>query len=118
LIARPPRRARVRRAALVAALTIVAALAGGVAQASAKVPYVKHVFIVVLENENASTTFGPHTQAPYLAQTLKKKGAYVPNYYGIAHNSLGNYIAMVSGQSPNIQTQADCQVFNDITPGT
>jgi hypothetical protein len=118
LIGRPPRRARVRRAALVAALTIVAALGGGVAQATAKVPSFKHVFIVVLENENASTTFGPHTQAPYLAQTLKKKGAYVPNYYGIAHNSLGNYIAMVSGQSPNIQTQADCQVFNNITPGT
>ena len=108
----------IRRAALVAALTAVAALGGVVAQASAKVPYFKHVFVVVLENENASATFGPNSQAPYLAQTLKNKGAYVPNYYGIAHNSLGNYVAMVSGQSPNIQTQADCQVYNDITPGT
>ena len=110
--------AGVRRAVLAAALTAVAALGGVVAQASAKVPYFKHVFVVVLENENASTTFGPNSQAPYLAQTLKNKGAYVPNYYGIAHNSLGNYVAMVSGQSPNIQTQADCQVYNDITPGT
>ena len=92
----------IRRAALVAALTAVAALGGVVAQASAKVPYFKHVFVVVLENENASTTFGPYSQAPYLAQTLKNKGAYVPNYYGIAHNWLGNYMAMVSGLSPNI----------------
>jgi phosphatidylinositol-3-phosphatase len=41
----------------------------------------------------------------------------VPNYYGIAHNSLTNYVAMVSGQAPNAQTQADCQVYDDVTPG-
>jgi hypothetical protein len=92
--------------------------AGSAATAGAAVPHVNHVFVVVLENENASTTFGKGTKAPYLAQTLKRKGAFVPNYYGIAHNSLTNYVAMVSGQSPNIQTQADCQVYNDITPGT
>ena len=89
-----------------------------VAQAAARVPRVRHVFIVVLENENASSTFGPHTEAPYLAKTLKRKGAFVPNYYGIAHNSEPNYIAMISGQSPNIQSQADCPLFNDVTPGT
>jgi phosphatidylinositol-3-phosphatase len=107
----------IRRAAVLALLT-AALLAGSVAQATAKVPYVKHVFIVVLENENASSTFGRHSEAPYLAQTLRKKGAFVPNYFGIAHNSLTNYVAMVSGQSANIQTQADCQVYNDVTPGT
>jgi hypothetical protein len=106
-----------RRGAVLAMLTAMV-LAGAAAQASARVPYVKHVFVVVLENENASSTFGKYSKAPYLAQTLKKKGAFVPNYYGIAHNSLTNYVAMVSGQSPNIQTQADCQVYNDITPGT
>ena len=108
----------IRRAALVAVLAAVAALGGAVAQAGAKVPYFKHVFIVVLENENAQTTFGPDSQAPYLAKTLKHKGAYVPNYYATVHNSLGNYIAMVSGQSPNIQTQADCQIYSDISPAT
>jgi hypothetical protein len=107
----------IRRLAVVAAVAATALL-GASAQAVAGVPYVKHVFIVVLENENASTTFGKDSQAPYLAHTLKSKGAFVPNYYGIAHNSLTNYVAMVSGQSPNIQTQADCQVYNDITPGT
>jgi hypothetical protein len=108
----------IRRAALVAMLTAVSALGGAVSQASAGVPHFKHVFIVVLENENASTTFGPKSQAPYLAKTLKNKGAYVPNYYGIAHNSLTNDVAMVSGQSPNIQTQIDCQVYTDITPAS
>src|SRR5581483_3710230 len=107
----------IRRAAMLALLMALVP-AGTAATAGAAVPHVNHVFIVVLENENASTTFGKGTKAPYLARTLKKKGAFVPNYYGIAHNSLTNYVAMVSGQSPNIQTQADCQVYNDITPGT
>jgi phosphatidylinositol-3-phosphatase len=86
--------------------------------AKAKPPHVKHVFTIVLENEDASTTFGPNSQAPYLSKTLRAKGAFLPNYYGIGHNSLDNYIAMISGQAPNPQTQADCQIFSDFTPGT
>jgi phosphatidylinositol-3-phosphatase len=107
----------IRRASVLFALTF-ALLVGAAAQAAAKVPYVKHVFIVVLENENASTTFGKDSKAPYLANTLKRKGAFVPNYYATGHLSNANYIAMVSGQSPNLQNQADCQIFNDVTPGT
>jgi phosphatidylinositol-3-phosphatase len=82
------------------------------------VPHFKHVFIVVLENENASSTFGKDSEAPYLSTTLRSRGAFVPNYYGIGHESLDNYIAMVSGQAPNFQTQADCQFYTDFTPGT
>ena len=106
-----------RRAPVIVAVAAML-LAGCASQAAAKVPHIKHVFIVVLENENASTTFGKDSPAPYLAQTLKRKGAFVPNYYGIAHLSNPNYLAMVSGQSPNLQTQTDCQIYNDVTPGT
>ncbi len=110
-----------RRIALVVAVT--AALAAGVVGATAQtsgtttVPHVKHVFIVVLENENADETFGPNTQIPYLAQTLTSRGAFVPNYYATGHLSLDNYISMVSGQGPNIQTQADCQAYTKFLPG-
>ena len=107
----------IRRASLMAAL-VATMLVAGATQAAAKVPYVKHVFIVVLENEDATSSFGKDSPAPYLAQTLKKRGAFVPNYYGIGHNSLTNYVAMVSGQSANLQTQIDCQIFSDFTPGT
>jgi phosphatidylinositol-3-phosphatase len=75
-------------------------------------PPVGHVFVIVLENENASTTFGPNSPAPYLSKTLPTKGAYVPDYYGVTHESLGNYVAMVSGQGSNPQTQADCQIYS------
>jgi len=81
------------------------------------VPQVKHLFVIVLENENAETTFGPESPAPYLGTTLRRSGAFVPNYYGIGHESLDNYIAMVSGQPPNLQTQADCPVFAEMLPG-
>jgi hypothetical protein len=80
-------------------------------------PHVKHVFTIVLENENASTSFGPSSPAPFLAKRLRHRGEYLPNYYGIGHESLDNYIAMISGQAPNIQTQADCQLFTDFIPG-
>jgi hypothetical protein len=77
------------------------------------------VFIIVLENESAATTFGAGSPAPYLSQTLTAQGAFVPNYYGIGHNSLDNYIAMIGGQPPNPTTQADCATFSDmINQGT
>ena len=76
-----------------------------------------HAFVIVLENEDANATFRPGSQAPYLADTLTAQGAFVPNCYGIAHNSLPNYLAMVSGQSPTVATQADCPAFTDVLPG-
>lgn len=82
------------------------------------VPQIKHLFVIVLENENAETSFGAHPPAPYLGNTLREAGAYIANYYGIGHESLDNYIAMVSGQPPNLQTQSDCQVFSEMLPGT
>jgi hypothetical protein len=85
--------------------------------ASAHAAPPRHVFVIVLENEDAATTFGPGSPAPYLAQTLTAQGAFVPNYYGIGHNSLDNYLAMVSGQAPTTQTQADCPLFADVLPG-
>jgi hypothetical protein len=99
---------------LVATLALTAGSSGLAAAAS---PPVRHVFVVVLENEDAATTFAPGSPAPYLATTLRAKGAFVPGYYGIGHNSLDNYLALVSGQAPNVVTQADCPVFTDVLPG-
>ncbi len=105
-----------RRVAISTALA--AALIGtGAAPARADLPPIKHVFIIVLENENADRSFGAESPAPYLSGELRSQGAFVPNYYGIGHESLDNYIAMVSGQAPNVQTQADCQIFTDFLPG-
>jgi len=74
---------------------------------------ITHVFVIVLENKGFTTTFGPGTRAPYLADTLTKAGAFLRQYYGIGHASLDNYIAMISGIAPTPETQADCGVFAD-----
>ena len=76
-----------------------------------------HVFVIVLENENADVTFGPDSPAPYLAEGLPSRGVFLPNYYGVTHLSLGNYVAMISGQGSNVETQADCQFYTDVVPG-
>jgi hypothetical protein len=77
-----------------------------------------HVFLVVLENEDAGTTFAADSPAPYLAKTLRRQGAFIPNYYGIGHHSLSNYLALISGQAPTLATQADCPVFTDVRPSS
>ena len=81
-------------------------------------PHINHLFVIVLENENAEETFGANPPAPYLGTAMRAAGAFIPNYYGIGHESLDNYIAMVSGQPPNVATQSDCQVFSAMAPGT
>ncbi len=84
------------------------------AAAAPAAPKPGHVFIIVLENEGYEVTFGAKSPAAYL-KSLAQQGALLPNYYGIGHYSLDNYIAMVSGQAPNPITQADCQSFVNFT---
>jgi phosphatidylinositol-3-phosphatase len=83
--------------------------------ATSPMPQIEHVFTIILENESASTTFGPDSPAPYLSKTLTSEGAYLPNYYGVGHDSNDNYIAMISGQPPNLSNESDCQTFADFT---
>lgn len=87
--------------------------ASAVQNPGAGVPPIRHVFVITLENKNFSATFGPGSDAPYLAATLRVKGALLTQYYGTGHNSLDNYIAMVSGQANNDQTSADCNIYAD-----
>jgi hypothetical protein len=101
-----------------AGLVGAATAASGSASAGSTLPPIRHVWIIVLENENSTTSFGSGSPAPYLAQTLTSYGQYLPNYYGIGHASNDNYIAMISGQGPNPQNQADCQLFDNFEPGT
>ena len=86
-------------------------------QLTAASPY-GHVFVIVLENEDAGATFSASSPAVYLNRWVKPRSVFVPNYYGIGHHSLDNYIAMVSGQAPNTRTQADCPFFTAYTSST
>src|SRR5689334_21846800 len=102
----------VRRLAGLVATAI--AVAGAAAPAHAALPPVKHVFVIWLENKDYAQTFASSDpKAPFLAKTLPSMGALLTDYYGIGHESLDNYVAVISGQGPNPQTQADCQIYSD-----
>ncbi|MEO7557198.1 MAG: alkaline phosphatase family protein [Acidimicrobiales bacterium] len=103
--------------ALVAALLLAAVPAWSARGAALQEESsIGHVFVIVLENKGFATTFGPNSAAPYLSKELAGQGQLLTQYHGIGHVSLGNYIAMVSGQAPNSKTQSDCQVFLDFDP--
>jgi hypothetical protein len=111
-----------RSAKTLAALAGLIALAAGILAAAPalaakprpyKQPKIRHIWVIVLENEDYAGTFGSPLNDPYLAQTLPTQGALLTNYYGTGHESNDNYISMVSGQPPNVETQADCQIFSE-----
>src|SRR5205807_8070475 len=52
----------------------------------------------------------------YLTQVLPSLGMLVQGYFAIGHNSLDNYVAQISGQAPNPQTQEDCNTVTDWVP--
>lgn len=72
-----------------------------------------HVAIVMLENKSYDQTWGPSSPAKYLNTTLRPKGKLLTQFFGIAHVSLGNYIAQISGQAPSKATQTDCVIYKE-----
>jgi hypothetical protein len=89
------------------------------------VPHFDHVFTIVLENENYDATWNTPIagKATYL-QTLRAKGAFADEYYGISHVSADNYIAMTSGQPATPLFNTDCvnwgacEAFEKLWPNT
>ncbi len=65
------------------------------------------VFVVVLENTSAADALGNHGFAQ-----LARSGSLLRQYFGVAHNSLPNYLAMTSGVQPTSTTRADCPTFD------
>ena len=107
----------VRRAKLwlAASLAIACGSASGATAGPAGTPPhpIRHVFLIVLENEGFSQTFGPGSAAPYLARALTRQGVLLSHYYATGHESLDNYVAMISGQAATPETRDDCAVFAD-----
>ena len=99
--------------AVLTPLALLSSIATPSASAAAKLPPIKHVWIIMLENENFNYTFGPagHKFSPYLSVTLPKEGALLKDYYGTGHDSLDNYVAAVSGQAGNYTLNEDCSIF-------
>ena len=101
-----------------AVVTLLSACGSSVAKLTGpayRLPPVKHVFVIMLENESYSSTFGDPGAFPYLARTLAGRGVLLKDYYATGHDSNDNYVSIVSGQPPNTANQADCTTFEDFT---
>jgi hypothetical protein len=80
-------------------------------------PPIKHVFMIVLSNQDYNQTFGHYVNDPYLGKTLVAQGELVENYFAVAGGPLANEIALVSGQGPTPQTVGNCSAYQKILPG-
>ncbi len=84
----------------------------------AKLPPIKHVFLIVLSDEPYAAAFGPESTAPYLAHTLEQRGELLVRYYAVAHEQLANGIALLSGQGPTRATATNCPTYTAVTPAS
>ena len=77
--------------------------------AGGKVPNFEHIVMIVLENHDYEEIIGS-SHMPNLNQ-LAKQNVLLSNYYAVAHPSLPNYIALISGSTQNIDSDCkDCFV--------
>jgi hypothetical protein len=81
-------------------------------------PPVKHVFVIMLSDQPYAAVFGPASTAPYLSQTLERRGALLAHYDAVAHEQLADGVALLSGQGPTAETAANCPIYADIAPAT
>jgi phosphatidylinositol-3-phosphatase len=98
-------------------LVLLAVALGGLVKAptaAAQQPRVGHVFTIMLENKDYADAFGKRPGSRYLARTLRRRGALAKRYYATAHQSLPNYLTMISGQAPTRATRNDCPEFDCI----
>jgi hypothetical protein len=128
-----------RALAVAAACAILAACNGAVAgtnipsnaqpgtPSTGALPPIKHVWVIILENQTYNNTFGTTLPVPYLSQTVAAQGELLQNYYGTSHFSLGNYISLLSGQAVTTSTQDDCSLstypslsstYGNVTPAS
>src|SRR5258708_627054 len=77
-----------------------AAAAYGSGRALPAVPRIGRVVVIVFENKGRDRILG-NADAPTFAK-LARRGATLTNYRAVAHPSLPNYLALVSGSTQGI----------------
>jgi len=99
---------------------------GGGGEGEASTPTLSHVWLITLNDQSfeklydTAGTARASADGPYLATTLTKAGALIPDLFGVARGSLAAQVALVSGQGPNPATREGCPSFSavsDADPG-
>ncbi len=83
-----------------------------------KLPAIKHVWVIALSATSFSAALKNATADPYLAKQLVPKGTLLSNYTLSSSSALGNGIALLSGQSVNLDTEQNCPTYSELQPPT
>jgi hypothetical protein len=83
-----------------------------------KLPQVKHVWVIALSGTSFSAVLANPKVDPYLAKQLVPKGTLLSNYRLSASSALGNGIALLAGQSVNLDTEQNCPTYSELQPPT
>jgi hypothetical protein len=99
-----------RRALAIVALAVVVGTGGAAARAQApRVPPFRHVIVIVFENKERPAVLGSGAAPTFDA--LGRRYARLDRYRAVAHPSLPNYLALVSGSTHGITSDCtDCVV--------
>lgn len=100
---------RSRTALVLAALALAGIFSTAGASAPEQVPRFRHVILVVFENHGASQVLQDPAAPTF--RHLSERYAKLANYDAVAHPSLPNYLALVSGSTQGIDSDCtDCVV--------
>jgi hypothetical protein len=97
----------VKRAVVLCALALIAS--GSAQSATPRIPAFKHVFVIVFENKEVGKVSGSRSAPTF--NLYGRAYARLTQSYAVAHPSLPNYLALVSGSTFEIRSDCtDCLV--------
>lgn len=70
----------------------------------------QHIYVIMMENQGTAQIVD-NPNLPYINQLIQDYG-YGNNYFGVTHQSLANYVALLSGSNWGTHSDAPNQVFN------
>ncbi len=83
-----------------------------------KLPAIKHVWVIALSGTSFSAALADPKVDPYLAKQLVPKGTLLSNYTLSSSSALGNGMALLAGQSVNLDTEQNCPTYSELQPPT
>src|SRR4051812_24093593 len=103
----PDSRKAARTARVLAAAVVFGLLSAAAGAAPGRVPRVDHVVVIVFENHERDSVIGNPLAPTFTA--LAHRYAQATNYRAVAHPSLPNYLALVSGSTHGVKNDCtDC----------
>jgi len=69
---------------------------------------VGHVWLIVMSDQRFGQVWSADSPVQWFNTVLRPKGTLIRSYYAIAHGTLANTVALISGQQPTSLTKAGC----------